>query len=44
MVVEKEDGGLGFRNIQDFNQALLAKQLWRLITNPNLLMSQVTSA
>lgn len=41
MATDKEEGGLGFRNFQDFNLALLAKQLWRLITKPNLLMSKV---
>lgn len=37
----KEDGGIGFKDFSDFNSALLAKQLWRLITHPNLLMSKV---
>lgn len=41
MAIPKEEGGLGFRNFQDFNSSLLAKQLWRLITQPNLLMCKV---
>lgn len=41
MAREKEEGGLGFKSIQEFNMALLAKQLWRLITQPNLLMSKI---
>lgn len=44
MATEKENGGLGFRNIQDFNSALLAKQLWCIITQPNLFMSRVMNA
>lgn len=44
MAIEKEKGGLGLRNIQNFNEALLAKQLWRLITKPILMMSKVIKA
>lgn len=40
----KEEWGLGFHEIQKFNDALLTKQLWRLITQPNLLMSRVLKA
>lgn len=36
----KEDGGLGFKDLEAFNLALLWKQVWRLITKPNLLMSR----
>ena len=38
---DKNDGGLGFRFLQDFNLAFMAKQLWRLIVHPNLLVSKV---
>ncbi|KAK9666515.1 hypothetical protein RND81_14G190200 [Saponaria officinalis] len=34
-------GGLGFRDYQKFNRALLGKQAWRLITNDDCLMSRV---
>lgn len=37
----KEVGGLAFRDLRSFNEALLAKQMWRLITEPHLLMSRV---
>ncbi|XP_060958281.1 uncharacterized mitochondrial protein AtMg00310-like [Cannabis sativa] len=37
----KEEGGLGFRSLTEFNQALLAKQGWRLIHNPQSLLSRV---
>ena len=37
----KEVWGLGFIDITDFNTAILAKQLWRLIEKPNTLFSRV---
>lgn len=40
----KAEGGLGFRDLHEFNLALLAKQLWRIVTRPNLLVSQVIKA
>ncbi|KAM2964592.1 hypothetical protein FF2_022358 [Malus domestica] len=40
----KCEGGLGFRNFQDFNDALLVKQCWRLILNPNSLWAQTLKA
>lgn len=40
----KAFGGMGFRSFQDFNLAMVAKQGWNLLTNPNLLVSQIFKA
>ena len=36
--------GMGFRNLQAFNLALLAKQGWQILSNPNPLMGKVYKA
>lgn len=41
MIEPKDGGGMGSRDLEAFNTALLGKQIWRLITKPNLLMSKV---
>ncbi|CAA7060148.1 unnamed protein product [Microthlaspi erraticum] len=37
----KRDGGLGFRDIQAFNDALLAKLSWRILMNPQCLLARI---
>ena len=44
LVLPKELGDLGFRNFNEFNDALLAKQCWRLISDPNSLWARVLKA
>jgi hypothetical protein len=38
MGLEKNWGGMGFRDLVSFNKALLAKQCLRLLKSPNSLM------
>lgn len=40
----KEEGGMRFKDMGQFNIALLAKQKWRFITKPNSLISRVFKA
>lgn len=40
----KHAGGMGFRNFRDFNIAMLGKQVWRLLSNPNSLVARLYKA
>jgi hypothetical protein len=40
----KKEGGMGFRDFHSFNLAMLAKQIWRLINEPNSLCARVLRA
>ena len=41
LCVPKDNGGLGFKDLMDFNTEMLGKQLWRLIEKPNTLFARV---
>ncbi|KAL6204988.1 hypothetical protein ACLB2K_022254 [Fragaria x ananassa] len=40
----KRKGGLGFKNMHDYNLALLAKQGWRILQHPDNIVSRVLKA
>ncbi|XP_030477881.1 uncharacterized protein LOC115694919 [Cannabis sativa] len=44
MIAAKSDGGLCFRSLHDFNLAMLAKQGWRLLCNPDSLAGKIYKA
>ncbi|EPS72636.1 hypothetical protein M569_02121, partial [Genlisea aurea] len=39
-----KEGGLGFRDLHDFNLALLGKQVWRIASAPHSILSRVFRA
>ena len=44
MCKSKLHSGMGFRDLQAFNLAMLAKQGWRILTNPYSLVAWVYKA
>jgi hypothetical protein len=44
LTAPKFQGGMSFRDTRLFNQALLARQVWRLIQNPNSLAAKLRKA
>ncbi|CAN0906115.1 Uncharacterized mitochondrial protein AtMg00310, partial [Linum grandiflorum] len=41
LCLPKSKGGLGFKNFSDFNQVLLARQAWRILSEPDSLLAQI---
>ena len=41
MAKTKKEGGLGFKDITNFNDALLAKVSWRILTSPSCLLARI---
>lgn len=44
LCASKWSGGLGFRDLEMFNKALVAKTFWRLMHNPSSLVSRLLQA
>lgn len=44
MCVPKKFGGMGFKRIREFNLAMLGKQAWRILTNPDTFIARLLKA
>ncbi|KAK2407645.1 Ribonuclease H superfamily protein [Trifolium repens] len=44
LTMRKEWGGMGFRSIHGFNLAMLGKQGWNFLTNPDAMVSRIFKA
>ena len=44
MAQGRKEGGLGFKDLETFDKALLGKQIWKLLTKLNLLVSKMLKA
>ncbi|KAA3470265.1 reverse transcriptase [Gossypium australe] len=44
LCLPKYDGGMGFKNLFMFNKALLAKQVWRILVQPQCFLARVLKA
>ena len=44
LCLTKHEGGIGFKNLYAYNLAMLAKQGWRIITNPDSLIARLYKA
>lgn len=42
--IDMDSGGMGFKDFGCFNQAFLTKEGWRIIKDPNLLVSRILKA